>query len=193
VTAAGGLTELLSRHVLQQRGLLPGRDVHLVPSGGSATRLAALRAGRLDATILPAPFRWQAEAEGFERLGTQAALVGPEWPFVVFMARLSILDGAPETVRGFLRGHVRAIRQARSNPVEAVETLMRTLKLERPFAERAYAEVVEALDERGMPPAAGFPAFWAVSRAAGDVAGQWPESQYLDRRYLNTFEQWAPR
>jgi NitT/TauT family transport system substrate-binding protein len=192
VTVPGGLTDLLSRHVLRQQGLEPGRDVHIAPSGGSAARLAALRAGRLDATVLPAPFRWQAEAEGFGRLGTQAALVGQEWPFVVFTARLSLLDGAPAAVRAFLRAHVRAIRQARARPEEAVEALVRELKLERPLAHRAYAEVVETLDERGSLPAAGFPAFWELSRVAGDVDEPWPETRFLDRRFLSTFDQWAP-
>lgn len=193
VTAVGGVTDLLSRHALQRHGLMPGRDVQLVPSGGSAVRLAALRAGRLDATILPAPFRWQAEAEGFKRIGTQAALIGPQWPFVVFMARLSLLDRAPAIVRAFLRAHVRAIRQARTNPADAVEALVQNLKLERPLAERAYTEIVEALDERGAPPANGFPMFWELSQAAGDVDRPWPQSRFLDRRFLDAFEHWAPQ
>jgi hypothetical protein len=95
--------------------------------------------------------------------------------------------------RAFLRAHVRTIRQARATPVEAVEALGRSLKLERPLAERAYAETVETLDEHGAPPAGGFPAFRELSRAAGDVDGPWPEARFLDRRFRDTFQQWAPR
>jgi hypothetical protein len=29
--------------------------------------------------------------------------------------------------------------------------------------------------------------------ATGDVTEPWPESKFLDRRYIDTFDQWAPK
>jgi ABC-type nitrate/sulfonate/bicarbonate transport system substrate-binding protein len=190
ITAPGGPTDLLTRYVLARHGLTPGRAVALVPTGGSAARLEALRVGRVDATILPAPFRWQAEQEGFVRLGSQATEIGPEWPFIVFTSRTPWLDTAGPTVQRFLRAYVRGARQARADRERAVASLVRWLRFARPHAERAWDEVVPVLDERG--PVRGLAAFWAVEIAAGEVTEPWSEARYVDRRFLDSFETWAP-
>ena len=153
--------------------------------------LQALKAGQVDAVILGAPFKWQ--AEGFTRLGTEATEVAEEWPKAVLTAKERFLDDHPETVRALLRAYVKAIRLAKADREVAVQTMMNVVKYERPYAERAYEEIVPALNERGELPTKSMPVFWEVSMAAGDVTEPWPESRLFDRRFVDTFDEWAPR
>lgn len=193
IASYGGLTDFLTRHALRKHGLEPERDVQLVQSGGSANALQALRAGTADAAILVAPFKWQAEAEGFGRLGAQATDVAAEWPRNILVAKETLLDDGPNTLRAVLRAHVRAIRLAKADREAAVQIMMDVLKYERQHAERAYDEVIVGFDERGRLPAAAMPVFWEIATAAGEVSEPWPEARFLDRRFVDTFEAWAPR
>ena len=192
VSATGSLSDFLTRHVLKRHGLEPGRDVTIVSRGGPGTRWQALRAGRVDATVLPAPARFWAEAEGFTRLAVQARDVTREWPTNVMFTRMELLESAPQTMRAWLRTYVRALRLARADRNRAVEALVRHLKLERRDAERTYDEGIGGFDERGALPAEAMPIFWEVAVAAGEIGAAWPEARFLDRRFLDTFGEWAP-
>jgi NitT/TauT family transport system substrate-binding protein len=192
ITTLGSLTHWFTRHALRRHGLHPERDAQFVQVGGSPTAFQALRADRVDVAILAPPFRWQAAAEGFRKLGDEASEIGDEWPRNTYMAKQGFLDAHPRTVRALLRAHVRAIRAVRADRELAVRTLMQALKYEREYAERAYDEVVGNLNERGTLPAKGVQVFFELARVEGEVTEPWPEARFLDRRFIDTFEQWAP-
>jgi ABC-type nitrate/sulfonate/bicarbonate transport system substrate-binding protein len=185
IASFAGLTDVLTRHVLRKHGLEPGRDVQLVQIGGSATRLESLRARRVAVTMLTAPFKWQAAAAGLVRLGTQATEVARDWPTGVFCAKESFLAGSPGLLRALVRAHVRAIRLARADSEVGIATLSRRLRYERGDAERAYREAIAAADERGLLPQESMAVFWSVMRDAGEVTAPWPESRFLDRRFID--------
>ncbi|MBA2449093.1 MAG: ABC transporter substrate-binding protein [Chloroflexi bacterium] len=193
VTGYGGLTDFLTRHALRQHGLEPERDVQIIQAGAFANILSALKAGQADGAILPAPFKWQAEAEGFTRLGTEATEVAEVWPRAILAARERFLDENPNTVRALLRAHVKAIRLAKTDREAAIQALIKVLKYERQDSERAYEEVVASLDERGRLPTNSMPVVWQITVAAGEVTEPWPESRFLDRRFIDSFDEWAPR
>jgi hypothetical protein len=48
-------------------------------------------------------------------------------------------------------------------------------------------------DERGRLPTRSMPTFWEVAIAAGDATEPWPESKLLDSRFVESFDEWAPR
>lgn len=189
----GGLVDVLTRHVLHKHGLEPERDVQMVVVGGGTTTLQALRAGRVALAALPPPFNQQAEDEGFIRLGAQAQEVAEEWPRLVFAAKARFLDDYPDVVRAVLRGHVKAIRAMLGDREAAVGLLMERLKFDRQSAERTYEALLPGFDERGRLPARAMPVFWELAVTAGEVTEPWPESRFLDRRFIDTFEAWAPR
>jgi ABC-type nitrate/sulfonate/bicarbonate transport system substrate-binding protein len=98
-----------------------------------------------------------------------------------------------ETVRAFLRAYVRGLRLARADRELAVRVVAERLKYPRREAELAYDEVVPRLDERGRLPAQTLPLFWQVVIATDEATEPWPEERFLDRRFIDTFEQWVPR
>jgi hypothetical protein len=34
--------------------------------------------------------------------------------------------------------------------------------------------------------------FWRILAAAGEVSEPWPEARFLNRRFIDTFAEWAP-
>jgi NitT/TauT family transport system substrate-binding protein len=193
VSAPGSLVDWFTRHALRRHGLDPDRDVQLVTVGGSPFAYQALRAGRIDAAMLAPPFKWQAAAAGFRVIGTAATEVSPEWPTVVLFAKEAFLAAQADRTRALLRAYVRAIARARADREATVDTIVRWLKLDRGDAERSYDEIIPALNERGVLPARGMGVFWELAQTVGEVSEPWPESRYLDRRFIDTFDVWAPR
>jgi NitT/TauT family transport system substrate-binding protein len=193
ISTFGSLSDHLTRYVLRRHQLDPGRDVALIQSGELATGLAALRAGRLDAVVLAHPFTWMAQEGGFTRLGTQAGEVADAWPRNVFVAKTSLLAAEPTTFRAFLAAYVKGLRSVRADRAGTIDQLVTRFKLDRRHAERLYPDLVAGFDERGHLPRGVMPLFWDISVAAGDVDAPWPEARYLDRRYIDSFEEWAPR
>jgi len=192
ISSLGSSTDSLTRLVLRQRGLTPGTDVNLVQLGGAGTRLAALRAARVDAAILVPPFTYAAQRLGLPRLGTQQAEIGELWPQVVFSARERVLAERTDALRGLLRAYVRGVRQARTDREASIEQLMTWTKYSRADAEAVWAEGFPTFTEPGDPPAGPMALFWQVMAMAGETKEPLPETRFLDRRLIDTFSAWSP-
>jgi ABC-type nitrate/sulfonate/bicarbonate transport system substrate-binding protein len=193
ISTLGSITDALTRHALRRHDLLPERDVQLIQAGGSATGFQALKSGRLTGCILNAPFKWIAADAGFRQLGTMTEEIAPQWPKHAIVAKQSFLDKHPQTVKAFLRAHVAACRLAKADRAFTVQVLIDRLKYERRYAERAYDEVVPAMNERGTLPEAAMDVFWQIKMADGSVKERWPVSRLLDDRFIKSFDEWAPK
>jgi ABC-type nitrate/sulfonate/bicarbonate transport system substrate-binding protein len=192
VTSRGSLTEALTLHVLQRHSVRPEGGVQIVAAGEVASLLSALRAGRVDAAILVPPFTRQATALGLPRLGTEEQEVGSGWPRNLVVAREATVAQRAPAIRAFLRAYVRAARLIRADREIAIRAATDRLKYERADAEDAYRDLVRGQGERGDLPPHSLEAFWQVALTSGWVSETWPESRYLDRRLIDTFQEWAP-
>jgi NitT/TauT family transport system substrate-binding protein len=190
VSTYGSLTDQLTRYVLKRNGLEPGKEVQIVQAGTTASMLAALKANRLALAILSPPFKWMAQESGFTQLGTQMD-IAPQWPKHAYLAKTRFIEDNPNTLRAFLRAHVEALRLARAQPAMTVDILVERLKWTRDYAQRAYAEVAPAYDERGRLPDAHMDVFWSIEIAGGAVAEAWPDAKLIDDRFIKSFEEWA--
>jgi hypothetical protein len=48
-------------------------------------------------------------------------------------------------------------------------------------------------DERGKLPVTAMPIFWEIAMAAREVKEPRPGSPFLERRFIDTFDEWAPK
>jgi hypothetical protein len=69
---------------------------------------------------------------------------------------------------------------------------MDQLKFTESDAAGAYDSAVAGMDETGNLPEASMKTFWEVTVQNGDVDKPWPESKYMDRRFVDSFKRWAP-
>lgn len=110
--------------ILGQHGLQRGVDYQVVIVGGTPLRLAALRAGTIDATLLNSDSVVRAGNEGMHSLGTVEEVASPYLGGVA-VARESWLRANPAVAVGFLRAYCRAQAWAMdpSNRAEAIALL----------------------------------------------------------------------
>jgi NitT/TauT family transport system substrate-binding protein len=192
VATYGSLTDALTRYALRRNKLDPEKDVQIVQAGSTPSTYQAIKAGRLGAGILAPPFSWQAQDEGMTLLGTQAHDVSPTWPKHLFGAKTKFIADNPHTLEALLRGHVAAIRLARKDHALAAQVMMDQLKITKPYADRAVAVELPGYDEHGGMPEKSMPVFWEITKSLGDVTSAWDENKYLDHRFINSFNSWAP-
>jgi NitT/TauT family transport system substrate-binding protein len=190
VSTYGSLTDQLTRYTLKRNGLAPEKDVQIVQAGTTASMLAALKTGRLALAILSPPFKWMAQEAGFTELGTQMD-IAPQWPKHAYLAKTRFIDDNPNTLRAFLRAHVEALRLARAEAAMTVDIMVERLKWTKDYAQRAYAEVMPAYDERGRLPDAHMDVFWSIEIAGGTVTQAWPDAKLIDDRFIKSFAEWA--
>jgi NitT/TauT family transport system substrate-binding protein len=192
VSRLGSSTDLLTRFALQNAGLDPDTDVTIVQGGGSPPRLAAMDAGQLDVNIFAPPEKFIAAEEGYNLILRQADLA-PDYPFHVFFTTEDFLANNPETIKAILRASVRGIRAAKANKDAAVSVLVDRVGLDAAYAGRTYDDFIEMIFEDGrMPSAEGMKAFWDLGIMSGDYDAAWDEEKYLDRTYIDSFDDWKP-
>lgn len=194
IATYGSLNDSLSRYALTKHGLTPDRDVHMIQAGTAANCYQALLAGRLDSTILSAPYTWNAQGAGMTTLGTQAAEVTPVWPTQIFSAKKQFISENPNTILAVLRAYVNAVRLIRKDKAYAASVLVDRLKLTPADATRSIEEDLKWWDERGrLPDARSMQVFWTIEAGAGSVQAPWPTARFLDTKYIDSFASWAPR
>jgi ABC-type nitrate/sulfonate/bicarbonate transport system substrate-binding protein len=194
IATFGSLNDSLTRYALQHHGLTPERDVNMIQAGTTASCYQGLVSGRLDGTILSAPYSWNAQAAGMTTLGTQAKDVAPTWPAQCFSAKKQFISENPNTITAILRAHVAAIRLARADKAFAARVLSDRLKLPEADAARAIDENMQWYDEHGrLPQNRYMKVFWEIEAAAGLVKAPLEPSRFLDTKYIDSFASWAPR
>jgi NitT/TauT family transport system substrate-binding protein len=192
VSTFGSLTDALTRYALRKHKLEPEKDVQIIQGGGTPQAYQALKSGRIASALISPPFKWQGPEEGLNVLSTEAKEVAPQWPKHVILAKTKFIKENPNTIIAFLRAHVAAIRLAKAQREVAIQVMIDRLKYQKQWAERAYDDVINDYNERGLFPDKYMPVFWQITMSTGDVKEPWPDSKLLDLTYIKSFKQWAP-
>lgn len=138
---------LATKATLKAFGLDPERDVTYIAIGAASTRLAAMEARSIEASIMPVPWNIRMKQSGF----TELAFAGNHLkePLTGFSASVEKLDKNPQQVRRVLRGYLRSMRAFRQDKKEAVEFIARRFRLEAAVAEESYRIVLQSLSDDG--------------------------------------------
>jgi NitT/TauT family transport system substrate-binding protein len=148
VDSVAGTVDYLSRVAVRHFGLEPEKDVKIIVTGESPTRLAALQAGSIDATPIDVAFAVKAEDEGFRRLVYLGDLI--ELP----LSGIAVMDQKLQTqrdqVRRVVRATVRGSRFMKQNRAETVQMLSDYLKITPAQSARAYDASINSFTDDGI-------------------------------------------
>ena len=148
VDSIAGTVDYLSRVAVRHFGLEPDKDVKIIVTGESPTRLAALRAGSIDATPIDVAFAVKAEDEGFRRLVYLGDLI--ELP----LSGIAVMDQKLQTqrdqVRRVVRATVRGTRFMKQNRAETVQMLSDYLRITPAQSARAYDASINSFTDDGI-------------------------------------------
>jgi NitT/TauT family transport system substrate-binding protein len=140
--------DYLSRVAARHFGLEPEKDVKIIVTGESPTRLAALRAGAIDATPIDVAFAVKAEDEGFRRLIYLGDLI--ELPLSGIAVMDQKLQTQREQVKRVVRATVRGTRFMKQNRAQTVQMLSDYLKITHAQSAKAYDASINSFTDDGI-------------------------------------------
>jgi ABC-type nitrate/sulfonate/bicarbonate transport system substrate-binding protein len=148
VDSIAGTVDYLSRVAVRHFGFEPEKDVKIIVTGESPTRLAALRAGSIDATPIDVAFAVKAEDEGFRRLVYLGDLI--ELPLSGIAVMDQKLQTQREQVKRVVRATVRGLRFMKQNRAETVQMLSDYLKITPAQSAKAYDASINSFTDDGI-------------------------------------------
>jgi ABC-type nitrate/sulfonate/bicarbonate transport system substrate-binding protein len=148
VDSVAGTVDYLSRVAVRHFGFEPEKDVKIIVTGESPTRLAALRAGSIDATPIDVAFAVKAEDEGFRRLVYLGDLI--ELPLSGMAVMEHKLQTQRDQVRRVVRATVRGLRFMKQNRAETVQMLSDYLRITPSQSARAYDASINSFTDDGI-------------------------------------------
>ncbi|HXG51901.1 MAG TPA: ABC transporter substrate-binding protein [candidate division Zixibacteria bacterium] len=124
---------------------LTDKDVQYVNIPGSGPKVAALKQGIIAAALLAPPSDYVAVKAGFKRL-VNLADVFRDTAFTGLAATGRTVKENPRLARGMVRAIVRGVYHTRDNPEDAIQVMMKHLRMERDAAADAYELIRESLN-----------------------------------------------
>jgi len=143
ISTFGSTTDFAARYFLEKAGLTAGKDVTVLQSGGQSTRLAALKQGAVDATLLGAPTLLVAKQFGLHILGDLVDM-GFHYDFGSIATTRSFINSNRDAVRRFVRAYVEGVHYFKTHAEESKKIMARYLRENEPAVlEETYAYYAE--------------------------------------------------
>jgi NitT/TauT family transport system substrate-binding protein len=148
VDSVAGTVDYLSRVAARHFGFEPEKDIKIIVTGESPTRLAALRAGSIDATPIDVAFAMKAEDEGFRRLLYLGDII--ELPLSGIAVTDNKLQTQREQVKKVVRASLRGSRFMKQNRSETIQMLSDYLRITPSQAAKAYDTSINSFTDDGI-------------------------------------------
>jgi ABC-type nitrate/sulfonate/bicarbonate transport system substrate-binding protein len=157
--------------VLRKYGLDPVKDVIILQIGTQPSRIQALSAGSIQATIVSPPLDYQAKKQGFNILVNVAELKIP-YPQLVVETTEKYVREQPQTAKNFLKGFIEGLHYVASHKEETKKIMTKHLKTTDPeILEITYQSFLRSTDYSLQPSPEG------IRNAIEEVAGRVPAAK----------------
>ena len=178
----GDTVELATRIALSREGLDPQKDVIPIMIGLPTTRVAALAAGSIDATIAVPPDNVLLKQKGFRELLFLGDAV--EFPSNGFATTDRQLSEKRDLTKRTLRALYRGLTFARERPDDSIQIIEREWKVDNAVARESYASLAKSFSRDGMASDAGIKfhlqQIQTLDKGAGDIS----LNKFVDFRLL---------
>jgi NitT/TauT family transport system substrate-binding protein len=188
VSRFGAGADRATRLLLTRLGLNPERDVVLVQVGGAPTRVAALSAGTIDATIVEPPDHKKAQEAGMTVIANMEEMNIPFQHTGLVTSRAQLAK-APDVSRRVVKSFVEGIRLASVDPEIAKRAFRKHLRLQQ---ERDLEEAYQVL--RGFLPKKPYPTIEGFKAVLAELGEQIPAARtadpkdFIDARFLEELD-----
>lgn len=171
----GAFLDAMVRYVLRSKfGLVPDRDVKLLPSGEPSLSLQALERGVVDAAAMSTPYVFIARKAGLRELANFDKL-GVEYPYTSVTVLRQTVAKNPELVERFLKCIVEGIYIFKTNKTRTVAVFKRYMKgADDDILEDTYQSTRGTLEE------APHPSLQVVKGALDMLSLQYPQAKQTD-------------
>ena len=188
ISRFGSGTDTAIRLVLKKFGLDAAKDVTILQLGTQPTRIQAMAAGSLDATLVSPPLDLAAKKQGYNILVNLADLAIP-YPQQVVETTDRFIRENPHTVKNFLKGFIESVHYAATQKDETKKIITKYLKIADPeILEATYQSFLQVTDQSAYPNMEGMRnAMEEVAQRVPGVKSKKPED-FVNTRFLRELE-----
>lgn len=155
ISRFGSSTDQGFRYLFRKAGLSAEKDLKLLQLGGDASRLAALKIGKIQYTFLGAAATEQARTQGYHVLAT-AQQMGIPFPWTSVVVDESWLGPNREVAYRYLKALTEAIWYMKRHRVETERIIGRYMRVSEPqLARMEYDFVISLLPDYASPTVEG--------------------------------------
>jgi NitT/TauT family transport system substrate-binding protein len=129
ISRFGSASDLAARLILQRFGLAPDKDVIILQTGGTSTRLSALSKRSVDATILTPEFFNVAKKIGFSILADPTQYDIP-FPQLEVITTRAFIKAHPDVAMRYMRAIVEGIYMVKNNPEPSIRAMGKYLRID---------------------------------------------------------------
>jgi NitT/TauT family transport system substrate-binding protein len=115
INEIGGSTDTIMRYALKQNGIDPDKDVTLVNAGDTPSRLAAMEAGKVAASIFIPPSNLQAKEKGYVPL-LDLTKLGVEYQNTAIGTTRKYIKSHPDVAVNFMKAVIEAVARMKKDP-----------------------------------------------------------------------------
>ena len=161
-------------------------DFQLVNSGQSANSLAALQAGRIEATIGSEILGVKAELEGFGKILERAEKYFGHYQHSFIFASNRFIKEKPDAVRGFLAAYRKTLEYIKAHPDEAIQFAVTELQQDEKPYRKVYEKEIPTWDTSGKTDFVGTDNAIKILKELGDIpsSAQITAKQIIDEQFL---------
>jgi NitT/TauT family transport system substrate-binding protein len=129
ISRFGSASDLAARLILQRYGLVPDKDVTILQTGGTSTRLSALSKRSIDTTVLTPEFFNLGKKAGFTILvdPTQYDIPFPQLEVITTRA---FLKAQPDIATRYMRAIIEGIYMVKNNPEPSIRAMSKYLRID---------------------------------------------------------------
>jgi NitT/TauT family transport system substrate-binding protein len=147
VSSLSGAGARSARIALKKLGLNPEKDVTFIVIGNVTTRVAALEAGSIEATVLQPPYNIHMRRRGFNQVIFSGALVSDFIAGVI--STRDKLERNPAQVKALVKGFLQSLTALKNNRQAAVDFLSTRYRLDLEAASELYDMLMQVLTVDG--------------------------------------------
>jgi ABC-type nitrate/sulfonate/bicarbonate transport system substrate-binding protein len=186
VTLPGSTTDMAARMLLQQAGMVPGKDIQITHLQGMPDLITALSQGRIDAGIISAPTTLKAKQAGMKELVDITARNIPMIHAGLATTR-DFIKGNPDKVRRYVQAYIEANKIARTDAETTKQVIGKWTKTEnKEDLDETYNTYVKAWEQ---VPYVSSPAMQAVLNfAINPNAKTAKPEQFIDNSFVAELE-----
>ena len=188
ISRFGSGTDTAIRLVCKRFGLDPAKDLVILQGGTQPSRLQALAAGAIDATLVSPPLDLTAKKQGYPILVNIAEL-GIQYPQLVIETTDRFNRENPAAVKSFLKGFIEGVHYVAGHKEETKRIITKYLKTADPeILEATYQSFMQVTDYSANPNLEG------VRNAIDEVAQRVPAAKskkpedFVDMRFLRELD-----
>jgi len=186
VTLPGSTTDLAARMLLQQAGMIPGKDIQITHLQGMPDMITALSQGRIDAGIVSAPTTLKAKQAGMKELVDITARNIPMIHAGLATTR-DFIKSNPDKLRRYVQAYIEANKIARTDAETTKQVIGKWTKTEnKEDLDETYNTYIKAWEQ--APYVSGAAMQVVLNFAINPNAKTAKPEQFIDNSFVADLE-----